>query len=191
MTRHFRLHQPARAARRLTLVPRHPANRAHGDLPPFAMPPLDAVRARRRSFGWIVFSIISTSTAAIILLGALRMAFAGTPGWADADPKVAEWFAGLMQPDHPAIPCCGQGDAYWADEVANGPNGELIAVITDERPDEPLGREHVPLGTRYVVPPFKIKWDRGNPTGHIVIFLGYAPITADRQVICYVQNGGV
>jgi hypothetical protein len=106
--------------------------------------------------------------------------------WANEDPAVAAWFARLMQPDNPAVPCCGTADAYWADEVETDADGRLVAVITDERPDEPLRRPHVPVGTRIVVPQQKIKFDRGNPTGHIVIFLNAA-----LDVLCYVQNGGV
>ena len=36
------------------------------------------------------------------------------------------------------------------------------------------------------IPPNKIKWDRGNPTGHTVVFLSSA-----RYVYCFVQNGGI
>jgi len=101
------------------------------------------------------------------------------------DPALRDWYRGLMQPDNPMRSCCGEADAYWADEY-EVKGDQLIAIITDERPDEPLHRMHVPKGTRVVVPPHKLKFDRGNPTGHIVIFL-------DRQmnVLCYVQNGGV
>lgn len=101
------------------------------------------------------------------------------------DSYISQWFRTLMMPDNPTVPCCGESDAYWADEVETGPNGELIAVITDDRDDAPLKRPHVAVGTKIVVPPNKIKWNKGNPTGHIVIFLSYG------SVWCYVQNGGV
>jgi len=106
--------------------------------------------------------------------------------WSKVDPAIGAWFAGLMQPDNPQVSCCGKADAYWADTVETGAHGETIAVITDTRPDGPLQRPHVPVGTRIAVPRAKIKWDQGNPTGHIVIFLGL-----DGTVYCYVQNGGV
>lgn len=106
--------------------------------------------------------------------------------WKDSDAYIGEWFRALKQPDNKFMSCCGEADAYWADKVETGPNGELIAVITDDRTDEPLNRHHVPVGTRIVVPQHKIKYDQGNPTGHIVIFLS----TSD-EVWCYVQNGGV
>lgn len=105
--------------------------------------------------------------------------------WLNADPQISEWYKTLKQPDNNYMSCCGEADAYWADKTETGPNGELYAVITDDRPDEPLGRRHVPIGTKILIPPHKIKWDQGNPTGHTVIFLS----TTDA-VYCYVQNGG-
>lgn len=103
----------------------------------------------------------------------------------DYDPALRDWYRSLMQPDNPMMSCCGESDAYWADGV-EVKDGQVIATITDDRPDAPLNRMHVPPGTKVIVPPHKLKFDRGNPTGHIVIFL-------DRQmkVLCYVQNGGV
>ena len=49
---------------------------------------------------------------------------------------------------------------------------EYIAIITDTRDDRPLGRPHIDNGRRFAVPNSKIKWDRGNPTGHGIIFIG-------------------
>lgn len=106
--------------------------------------------------------------------------------WKDTDAYIGEWYRALKQPDNKFMSCCGEADAYWADKVETGPNGEIVAVITDDRADEPLRRRHVPVGTRIVVPPHKIKFDQGNPTGHIVIFL-----STSGEVWCYVQNGGV
>lgn len=104
--------------------------------------------------------------------------------WQNESTQLRRWFEGLRQPDDPKISCCGEADAYWADGV-EVKDGQTIAIITDDRPDEPLGRPHVDVGTRIVVPPNKLKWDAGNPTGHVVIFLSF-----DRRVYCYVQNGG-
>lgn len=101
------------------------------------------------------------------------------------EPEIAAWFAALMQPDNPQVSCCGQADAYWADGV-EVKGTKTYAIITDERDDAKLQRHHVPVGTRIEVPDRKIKWDRGNPTGHVVIFLSYG-----NEVMCYVMNGGV
>jgi hypothetical protein len=113
-------------------------------------------------------------------------AFARDNGqWENTDPVINWWFRELMQPDDPSISCCGEADAYWADGVEIM-DGQVIAIITDTRPDGPLGRPHVPVGTRIIVPPHKLKWDRGNPTGHIVIFL-----SINRDVYCYVTGTGI
>ena len=119
-------------------------------------------------------------------LASMAPALARDLGQWDNTSAISQWYRALKQPDNPVMSCCGKADAYWADKVETGPNGELIAVITDDRPDGPLGRHHVPVGTRIVIPPHKIKFDQGNPTGHIVIFL-----TPANEVWCYVQNGGV
>lgn len=105
--------------------------------------------------------------------------------WANTDPEVSAWYRNLRQPDNPAISCCGESDAYWADRVEIE-GDKVIAIITDDRPDEPLRRPHVPVGTRIVVPPHKLKFDSGNPTGHVVIFL-----SRNLDVLCYVQGSGI
>lgn len=105
--------------------------------------------------------------------------------WGDAPGHWRAWFASLMQPDAPTIPCCGESDAYWADSFEVD-GDKYVAIITDTRPDEPLGRPHVPFGTRVVVPNHKIKYDKGNPTGHGIIFLN-----PNLYVFCYLAPGGV
>lgn len=110
--------------------------------------------------------------------------------WDKIDPAIKQWFSTLMQPDNPGMSCCGEGDGYWADVVETDSAGRTIAVITDDRDDDALYRRHVDIGSRFVVPPNKIKWDKGNPTGHVVIFLGYSE-GQFGAVLCYVMNGGV
>lgn len=105
--------------------------------------------------------------------------------WEATDPEIREWYRSLMQPDEPRVSCCGEADAYYANKV-EVIDGKTYATITDTRPDGPLGRPHIPAGTRVHVPNHKLKWDRGNPTGHSVIFLN-----TSLQVHCFVQGGGV
>ena len=116
--------------------------------------------------------------------------------WEHEDPAIVLWFQKLLQPDT-KVSCCGSSDAYWADEAHITSDGRIVATITDDREDAPLMRSHVPIGTRYIVPPNKITHVDGNPTGHVIIFLG-GVIWANgnihpeaRSVLCYVQNGGV
>ena len=37
--------------------------------------------------------------------------------WEGADPTIRQWYQALMQPDVPKASCCGEADAYWADEI--------------------------------------------------------------------------
>jgi hypothetical protein len=105
--------------------------------------------------------------------------------WDQQSPSLRVWFQNLMQPDNPYVSCCGEADAYWADSYEVD-GDRYVAIITDERPDEPLGRRHREPGERIVVPNSKIKWDKGNPTGHGIIFIGIG-----GQIYCYVPPGGV
>lgn len=107
--------------------------------------------------------------------------------WENSDPAVKLWFKGLMQPDNPGASCCGEADAYWADDVVVV-DGKTFAIITDTRDDKALGRPHIAVGTRVLVPDHKLKWDRGNPTGHNVLFVG--SWNAEHLVYCFVQGSG-
>jgi hypothetical protein len=105
--------------------------------------------------------------------------------WDAVNPEIREWYQALMQPDVPNASCCGEADAYWADEI-HVRDGKTYAVITDNRPDEPRGRPHVAIGTEIEIPNNKLKWDKANPTGHGIVFL-----SRNQYVFCYVQPGGV
>lgn len=104
--------------------------------------------------------------------------------WENSDPVVREWYQHLMQPDHPTTSCCGEADAYWCDDL-HTKNGKNYCAITDDRPDEPLRRPHIAIGTLIEIPDAKIKWDKGNPTGHSIVFISYS-----GYVFCFVNGGG-
>ncbi len=95
-------------------------------------------------------------------------------------PELNKWYHDLMQPDNPGMSCCGEADAYWCDDV-HVVDGKTYCAITDER--EVTGRPHLDVGTRFEIPPNKIKTNQGNPTGHEVIFL-----TTAGHVWCFVQG---
>ena len=97
-------------------------------------------------------------------------------------PELDKWYAGLMQPDNPQTSCCGKADAYWCDDYF-AKDGKAFCKITDDRVVE--GRPPVPVGTVIEIPPWKLKWDRGNPTGHAVVFL-----SSGGHVFCFVQASG-
>jgi len=104
--------------------------------------------------------------------------------WEGSDPAIRKWYKELMQPDNPTVSCCGEADAYFADEI-HVRDGKTYVIINDHRDDATLGRPHIDSGTEVEVPNNKLKWDRGNPTGHGVVF-----ISRSGYVFCYVQPGG-
>jgi hypothetical protein len=122
---------------------------------------------------------------ATVLLASSAAAARDLGQWENQSENTRGWFQKLMQPDNPVVSCCGEADAYWADSYEVDAD-RYVAIITDERPDEPLGRRHLEPGERIVVPNSKIKWDQGNPTGHGIIFVGIG-----GQIYCYVPPGGV
>lgn len=135
-----------------------------------------------------------TMTRAMIAMAVLCLALAVprlAPGrdlgqWGNSEATIREWYRNLMQPDQPHLSCCGEADAYEADEYERSPDGKnYIAEITDTRDDAPLSRRHIPPGTKIVVPSLKLKWDAGNPTGHGIIF-----ISPTGVVLCYVAPSG-
>jgi len=91
------------------------------------------------------------------------------------DPRIKEWFENLRQPDHPRVSCCGEADAYEADNF-EVEGDHYLAIITGHR-----AVTTIPLGSRIPVPRQKMKFDAGNPTGHGIIF-----IDSQRRVLCYV-----
>jgi hypothetical protein len=128
-----------------------------------------------------VFCMIVAATVAVVLfllICAIGAYARPSPQWANMPTDVREWYQSLMQPDQPYMSCCGEADAFEADTFEVD-GDHYIAVITD-------GRGIMPNGTRIDVPNAKMKWDRGNPTGHGIVFIGSA-----GQVYCYVAPGGV
>ncbi len=137
---------------------------------------------------------------AIVLTLLATAAYARDNGqWDNVSPNIRQWFQSLMQPDNPSQSCCGEADAFEADafEVSGD---HYIAIVTD-------GHGEIPAGSRIDVPNSKMKWDRGNPTGHGVLFLsrettignpptpGYVYVLPSngqaRILYCYVTPGGV
>lgn len=133
---------------------------------------------------------MSRSTVLITLLIVFGLAFIATAfardlgQWENGDPAIRQWYQTLMQPDNPTVSCCGEADAYWCESHVK--DGKTFCTIADVRPDEPLGRPHVEIGTEVEIPDYKLKYDKGNPTGHEIVFL-----STGRYVYCFVQNGGV
>jgi hypothetical protein len=128
--------------------------------------------------------LILTDCATVFVLSICKAPARDLGQWDGVDPLHREWFNRLMRPDNPHITCCGLADAYWADSY-EVKGDEYVAIITDTRDDRPLGRLHIENGKRVAVPNTKIKWDRGNPTGHGIIFIGYG-----GEIYYYLPPGG-
>ena len=121
-------------------------------------------------------TIVQAFLAAMWALLIAANAFARDGGqWEGQDPRIKEWFENLKQPDHPRVSCCGEADAYEADNF-EVEGDHYVAIITGHR-----AVATIPLGSRIAVPRQKMKYDAGNPTGHGIIF-----IDAQRRVLCYV-----
>lgn len=97
-----------------------------------------------------------------------------------------EWIENVKQPDT-RISCCGDGDAFVADDFEVGPHGEFYAIITGDYPEEqtdpPGARQPITRGSKILIPPNKLnraREDGGNPSGHGVVFIG-----ASGTVLCY------
>src|SRR5262245_36405725 len=86
----------------------------------------------------MVLAISSLALGAVMFLGSPAAA-RDFGQWEAQPPEVRQWFQRLMQPDFPSMSCCGEADAYWADSF-DVDDGRYVAIITDERPDGPLGR---------------------------------------------------
>lgn len=140
------------------------------------------MNTERRYLALAIVAVLSL----IALLFSIRITPARDVGqWDGSDPKIVEWYRELMQPDNPNASCCGEADAYWADEI-HVRDGKTFAKITDDRPDEPLKRPHREIGEEFEIPDHKLKWDRSNPTGHAIVFLSRGGF-----VFCFVQGSGI
>src|SRR5579872_2736760 len=138
--------------------------------------------------GWRRVLILFATFAVLAL--SIHFACARDLGqWDTTSQQIRRWYQSLMQPDNPTVPCCGEGDAYWADSF-DVDDDKYVAIITDNRPDEPLRRAHIDVGTRVLIPSGKIKYDQSNPTGHGIVFMARYD-NGGETVYCYLPPGGV
>ena len=104
-------------------------------------------------------------------------------------PEISAWYRDLMQPDAPMVSCCGEADAFEADDF-EAEGDHYVAIITN-------GKGIIPEGLRISIPNAKIKWDAGNPTGHGILFVSTSasvdPETGQsfHSIYCYVPPSQV
>lgn len=93
-----------------------------------------------------------------------------------------DWITGVKQPRSKST-CCGQADAYIADEWEQDKEGKWVAIVTRDYPawssDDGEGGTTsipaVPKGTRIPIPGERMDDEhQGNPTGHGVVFFNWS-----------------
>ena len=137
------------------------------------------------------FGILGCVSLAVLIILLLWTGFSHVNArdlgqWENNDAVTKQWYQSLMQPDNPSVSCCGEGDAYWADDV-HVRDGKTYVTVTDDRDDMKLGRQHIDIGTVIEVPNNKLTYKDGNPTGHNILFVMYT----SRYVLCFVQGTGI
>lgn len=136
-----------------------------------------------RAIRWIMIIAVLFVAAMFIVVALVGNALAHD----HEHPDHNAWYSELRQPDNPHLSCCGEKDAYWCDDYF-AKDGKAYCRITDDRVIE--GRPPVPVGTVIAIPDHKLKYDRGNPTGHSIVF-GTRVYGDEFYVYCFVQAGGV
>lgn len=98
------------------------------------------------------------------------------------DPDVDAWYASARREGGGS--CCGRGDAYWGQLTKVQNDGVRILVEDDRTIPGRVMRD----GQEFFVPNEMLDHQRqGNPTGHIVIFVG----VQDNQPICLFMGEGI
>jgi hypothetical protein len=152
-----------------------------------------AIASRCCAFGAIAFVLSIT----LSMCGSLQPVFSAQLASEYAEPDVGAWYDVLRQPLDPETTCCGDGDAYYADIIETDAAGNLVAVITDTRPNTwerkvdgvviHGSRKPRPVGERHIIPRDMLGLRRPpNPTGHNVLFVSWS-----GKVYCFEPLGGV
>lgn len=119
--------------------------------------------------------------------------------WAQASPERKQFFKEAKQPDDhvpPPASCCGDADAYEADDFETDAAGNLVAIITCNDPENckqtapyddgeggtVTAPPRRPAGSRFVISPAKIlrPHEPENHTGH-----GWVFISDGGSIYCY------
>jgi len=111
-----------------------------------------------------------------------------TRGYAhESGTPFAQWMRSLMRPDA-AFSCCGLADQYWVKEYhpSDKPNMAFTATV--------FAKDGVTEFTADV-PKKAVIWDRVNPTGRGVLFIGQTEFGVEfpegTRVVCFVPSHGV
>jgi hypothetical protein len=105
---------------------------------PRRLSPAIAALSRIKPCAQVILIIASMAAALLSIFAVLALVLVLTDRahardlgqWDAGAPDVREWYQSLMQPDVPTASCCGEADAYWADEI-HVRDGKTFATITD------------------------------------------------------------
>lgn len=103
-----------------------------------------------------------------------------------------QWVQTVQRPDIPGASCCGEADAFLADDFERGPNGELYAILTADYPDAVstdqegntvLSPSPFRRGMKILIPPDRLitRPEDANRSGHGVVYLR----PTNGEVLCY------
>lgn len=153
---------------------------------------------------WVFVGFIFLSI--FVLIGSVANARNDYGQFDDIPADIKQWFENLKQPDT-GVSCCGQADAYYADEFETTKDGRYIAIITDNRDNEKLHRTPVENGAKIIIPQNKLvdATIQHNPTGHGILYLNsavgdlvqsakknnqFVAVDGDGYVYCFVPPSG-
>lgn len=108
---------------------------------------------------------------------------AGAVNWeTSGNPDVDAWYASAQR--NGGGSCCGAADSYWAQLTKVQDDGVWV-LVDDDR--EILGRIPRDKQEFFVSNEILDKRRQGNPTGHVVLFVG----VADAQPLCLFMGEGI
>lgn len=152
-----------------------------------------------------LFEMIAAAIVAVAIIVHIGPARSAEAIYEDTPPSIEKYVQPNLRNADGSLTnssCCGRSDAYWADEFERDEEGNLVAIITDPRDDNLFRgegkagspREHLPIGTRVVIPNNKVirfPEQPPNRTGHGWVWVSVYEddVTGERtpgNVICYV-----
>jgi hypothetical protein len=83
----------------------------------------------RNAAAWLI-GLLSALLVLAFFIGLARARNNGR--WDDRPLEIRQWFQSLMQPDNPYMSCCGEADAFEADQF-EVQGDHYMAIITDGR----------------------------------------------------------
>lgn len=124
-------------------------------------------------------AILIALAVAVLALGACGGVHARDDGqWENQSAEIRAWFGSVMQPENPAVSCCGTADAFDVELTGDNPDGSIAVRVLN-------GKGMLPDGTEIDVPRSKIQSRYGNPLDKYILFIG-----AGGRLYCLIPKVG-